>query len=86
MLNDSNPKKLTGSGTTTFGSVLLYGVSVNAPLTGTVAIKESGTAVGTLAASTAAGTYHAIPNGVRYANLTIVLSAGDDVTVFTRAV
>ncbi len=84
MGNDSNPKKLTGSGTTTFGPCLLYGVSVNATLTGTLAIKESGTAVGTLPVGTPVGTYHLIPNGVRYSVLTIVLSAADDATAFTR--
>jgi len=84
MGNDSNPKQLAGTATTTFGSVLLMGVTINKVLTGTVVIKEGTSTVGTIAASTAAGDYHNIPSGVRYSSLSIVLSAGDDVTAFTR--
>jgi hypothetical protein len=80
----SNVIQLTGSATTTFGSVVMYGVSVNKTLSGTMTIKESGTAVATFAATTPPGTYHLIPHGVRYAALTIVLSAGDDCTAFTQ--
>lgn len=84
MGRDSYPKKLTGSGDTTLGSCLLYVICVNAPLTGTVAIKEGAAAVGTLATSTAAGSYHIVPNGGRFANLVITLSAADDVTVYVQ--
>ena len=84
MGNDSNPKKLTGSGTTTLGSVFLYGISINKTLTGTLTVNESGTAVASFAIGTLPGTYHIIPHGVRYTVLTIVLSAGDDCTVFTK--
>jgi hypothetical protein len=76
----------TGSATTTLKSCLLMGVTVNKVLTGTVAIKEQGTAVGTIAASTAAGDYHNVPGGTRYGALTIVLSAADDVTAFIAVV
>lgn len=85
MGNDSNPKKAAGTATTTLGSCFMYGIGINKTLTGTVTVNESGTAVGQFAIGTVPGTYHAIPNGVRYAVLTIVLSAGDDVTLFTKA-
>lgn len=84
MLNDSNPKKCAGTATTTIGSCLMTGFSINKTLTGTVDIKESGTSVAQFAIGTVPGTYHIIPGGVRYSVLTIVLSAGDDVTAFTR--
>ncbi len=84
MGNDANPKKLTGTATTTIGSCLMYGISVNKTLTGTLTINESGTAVGQLAIGTPAGMYHIASHGVRYSVLTLVLSAGDDVTAFTR--
>jgi hypothetical protein len=86
MGNESNPKKLTGTATTTIGSCSCFGISVNKTLTGTLTVNESGTAVGQFAVGTIPGTYFAIPNGVRYAALTLVLSAGDDVTVFTKAI
>lgn len=84
MGNDSYPVQCAGTATTTLKSCLLYGISINKALTGTVAIKESGTAVGTIAASTAAGSFFIVPNGTRFAALTIVLSAADDVTAFIR--
>lgn len=84
MGNDSNPTILSGSGTTTLKSCLLYGISVNTTLTGTLTVKESGTSVGAFAATTPVGMYWTVPNGVRFAALTLVLSAGDNVTVFTR--
>lgn len=84
MGNEANVKKLTGSATTTFGSALLFGVSVNTTLAGTLIIKEAGTAVATFAIGTTPGTYHIVPNGVRYSALTIALSAADDATAFTK--
>ena len=84
MGNDSNPLKLTGSGTTTLGSVFLMGICINKTLTGTLTVNESGTATGQFAIGTTPNTYHALPNGGRYAVLTFVLSAGDDVTVYTK--
>lgn len=86
MGNESNVKKLTASGTTTVGSCLMYGISINKSLAGTLTVNESGSAVAQFAIGTTPGTYHLIPNGVRYANLTLVLSDADDVTAFTRAV
>lgn len=85
MGNDANPLKLTGSGTTTLNSTFLYGIAVNKALTGTLTVNENGTAVGQFAIGTTPGTYHIHPNGVRYYKLTLVLSAGDDVTVFSKA-
>lgn len=84
MLNDSNPKKLTGAGTTTIGACLQFGVCINKTLIGTLDIKESGTSVAQFAIGTVPGTYHLAANGVRYSLLTYVLSAADDVTALTR--
>lgn len=86
MGNDANPIKLTGTGTTTLNGCFLYGISINKALTGTLTVSENGTAVGQFAIGTVPGTYHIHPNGVRYYKLTLVLSAGDDCTAFTRAV
>lgn len=84
MGNDSVPIKLTGSATTTLGSVFLMGICVNKTLTGTLTVNETGTAVGAFAATTPPGNYHTLPNGGRYGVLTMVLSAGDDVTVYIK--
>lgn len=86
MGNDANVLKLTGSGTTTLNSAFLYGIAINKALAGTLTINENGTAVGQFAIGTTPGTYHQHANGVRYYKLTLVLSAGDDVTVFTRSI
>lgn len=84
MGNDSNPKRLTASATTTLGAVYLYGIAVNKTLTGTMTVDESDRLMALFAIGTTPGTYHLAPNGTRYANLTIALSAADDVTVLTR--
>ena len=86
MGNESNPKKLTGTGTTTIGSCAVYGINVNKTLTGTLTVNESGTAVASFAIGTLPATYFVIAEGIRFANLTLVLSAADDVTVFTKAI
>ena len=86
MGNDSNPKKLTGSGTTTLGSCMVYGINVNKTLTGTLTINEGGSPVGQFAVGTTPATYYVIALGVRFSALTCVLSAGDDVTIFTRTI
>ena len=86
MGNESNSKKLTASATNTIGSVMLYGIGVNKTLAGTVTVFNDTTNVATFATTAIPGTYHAIPNGVRYGNLVIVLSGADDVTIFARAV
>lgn len=84
MGNDSYPLKLTGSGTTTIGSAFLYAICINKALVGTLTINESASAVGAFAATTVPGSYHILPSGGRYANLTIVLSGADDVTVYLK--
>lgn len=84
MGNDSNPKKLTGTATTTIGQCFLYAVNINKTLGGTLSINETGTSVAAFAIGTTPGCYHIAPNGVRYSVLTAVLSAGDDVTLFVR--
>ena len=84
MGNDANVKKLTGTGTTTFGSSRLFNICINKTLTGTLTVNENAVAVGQFAIGTVPGNYHQNTNGVRYASLTLVLSAGDDVTAFTQ--
>lgn len=85
MGNDANPKKLAGTATTSFGDAYLYCVNINKTLTGTLTINQLGTAVAAFAIGTVPGSYHVVPNGARYASLTMVLSAGDDVTAYTRS-
>lgn len=84
MGNDSNPVKLTASGTTTLNSVFLYVININKTLVGTLTVNESGTAVGQFAIGTVPGSYHVLPSGGRYAILTMVLSGADDVTVYVK--
>lgn len=86
MGNDSYPLKLTVSATTTLGSVMVYAISVNKTLTGTLTIDNDTTRIASFAATTAVGTYHVTPSGSRYSNFKAGLSTTDDVTVFTRAV
>ncbi len=84
MGNDSYPVKLSGTATTTLNSCLLMGININKTLAGTLTINDSAVAKGQFAIGTLPGMYHALPNGTRYAALTLVLSAGDDVTAFIR--
>ncbi len=84
-MKDSNPLKLSGSATTTINGCFLYGISINKALTGTLTVNENGTAVAQFAATTPPGDYHNVPGGARYYKLTLVLSAGDDVTIFTAS-
>lgn len=86
MGNDSYPKKLTGSATTTLLSCRLMGITINKTLVGTLTINENGTAVGQFAIGTTPGDYHNVPGGVRYAACTLVLSGADDVTAFLTVV
>jgi hypothetical protein len=83
-MDTANVLKLTGTGTTTLNQCIVYGISINKTLAGTLTVNENGTAVGQFAIATAPGDYHNVPGGVRYYKLTLVLSAGDDVTVFTK--
>lgn len=84
MGDDSNAKALAGSATTTFGSVFLTGITVGATTTGTITIKEGANTILVLAIGTPAGDYCNVPNGVRYGNLTIVLSANDSAAAFSK--
>lgn len=84
MGNDSYPKQLTASATTTIGSAFLYAICVNKTLVGTLTITDQGAATGQMAIGTLPGTYHVVPNGGRYGNLEIALSGADDVTVYLR--
>lgn len=84
MGNDSNPTQATASGTTTIGSAFLMSISVNKTLAGTVVIKDGSATVGTMAIGVTAGDYHNLPNGGRYGNLLVTLSAADDVTIYWK--
>lgn len=84
MGDDSNPKALGGTATTTFGSVFLMGITIGATLTGTITIKEGTTTILALAIGTPAGDYCNVPNGVRYTSLTVILSANDAAAAFTK--
>lgn len=86
MGNDSNPVQLTASGTTVPGSVFLYCICVNKTLAGTMIVKDGAATLASFAIGTVPGTYHNLPSGGRYANLTVVLSGADDVTVYVRKV
>ena len=86
MGNDSNPRKLTASATTTLGAVYCYGISINKALTGTVIVNDGLSNKAIFAAATPAGMYHTVPFGATYASLAIALSTTDDVTVFVRVI
>lgn len=88
MGNDASIVKLAGTATTTLTGVsgmMLYNICINKTLTGTLTINENGTAVGAFAIGTTPGNYHQHFGGTRYFKLTLVLSAGDDVSVLTKA-
>ena len=86
MPNDSYIVKLTGTGTTTLNGAFLYNICINKTLTGTLTVNENGTAVAQFAIGTTPGNYHQHPGGVRYYKLTLVLSAGDDVSVLSKTI
>lgn len=84
MGNDSNPIALTASATTTIGSVFLMGITIAKTLTGTITVKEGANTILVFAIGTVAGDYCNIPNGARFTNLSIVLSASDAAAAFTK--
>lgn len=86
MGNDSNPRKLTASATTSLGAVYLYGISVNKTTTGTITVNDGLNNKAIFAASTPVGMYHVVPFGATYGSLAVALSAADDVTVFVRVI
>lgn len=82
----SNYTAITTATTTVIGSatlrrVNLLGIFVNGTLAGTVTVKSGATTIGTLAIGTIAGAYWYTTNGVEVADLQIVTSAGDNVTI-----
>lgn len=84
MGNDSNPKALAGSATTTLGSCFLMGMTIGATLTGTITVKEGANTIIVFAIGTPAGDYLNVPNGTRYSVLSFVLSAGDAAAAFSK--
>lgn len=84
MGRDSFAVQLTGTATTTLGTRFLMAICVNKTLIGTMVIKDGATTVGSFAIGTVPNTYHVVPNGARYQNLQVVLSAGDDVTAYIQ--
>lgn len=75
--------KCTGTGTTQKGQVVLNSININKTLTGTVTVQEGATALAQFAIATPPGQYLYDNNGSTFANLQVVLSAGDDVSVIT---
>jgi hypothetical protein len=72
-----------GTATTTKGAVVLGSINVNKTLIGTVTIQDGATVLGTLAIGTPANQYWFDEDGTTFANLQVVLSAADDVTLLT---
>ena len=79
-------KKCTASATTTLGAMTLCGVNINKTLVGTVTVQEGATALGQFAIGTTPGPYWFTEVGVGFANLQVVLSGADDVTLFITSV
>ena len=76
------PKALTANGTTTIGACVLAGIFVNKAMTGTLVIKDDTVTVGTIAATSPAGSYWICPQGTAFGNLSIVSnSAADDASI-----
>lgn len=84
MGNDSYPILLAPTAITTLGSNFLYVICVNRTLAGTMVVNDGAAARANFAVGTTPGNYHLVPNGGRYSNLNIVLSAADDVTVYIK--
>ena len=61
--------------------VVLHGIEINKPLTGTLTINAGGTVIGIIAAGTAVGSYWISTNGIEVESCNIVNSATEDVTV-----
>lgn len=87
-MNPGNNYTYISTNTTTVigGSSLrrvnLTGIGINKTLAGTVTVKSGATTIGILAIGTLAGNYWLTDDGVEVADLQIVTSASDDVTVF----
>lgn len=79
---------ITTAATTVIGSadyrrVNLKGIFINKPLTGTLTIKSGSTTIGVIAASTPAGTYWNVRDGLLIQDLQIVNASTEDVVVAT---
>lgn len=82
-------KYITSIATTTFAGnelnrVILASININQPLTGTLTIKSDSTVIGIITAGTAAGQYWYSSGGQQIADLTILNSANENITVFYR--
>lgn len=90
--NTCTYKYITTAATTTFRGdnpkVVLVGIYINKPLTGTLTIQAGSTpaTIGIIAATTIAGTYWDNPNGTEIDYLQIVNGSTEDVTVAYRNV
>jgi hypothetical protein len=75
-------KALTPNTTNTLGQYRLGAIFINKAMTGTLVIQDGSVTIGTIAASTPAGTYFDVSEGIAFSNLVIVSnSAADDVSV-----
>ena len=61
--------------------VVIHGIQINKPLTGTLTIKAGSTTIGVLAASTPAGSYWISTNGINVESCNITNASTEDVTV-----
>jgi hypothetical protein len=61
--------------------VNVMGIFINKTTTGTVTVKSGATTIGIFAIGTTPGSYWLTDNGVEVADLQIVTSAADDVTI-----
>ncbi len=61
--------------------VVVHGIEINKPLTGTLTIKAGATTIGVIAAGTAAGSYWISTNGIQVESCNVTNSATEDVTV-----
>lgn len=57
------------------------GIFINKALTGTVSVQSGATVIGSFAIGTVPNTYWITDNGTEVANLQIVTSAADDLTI-----
>lgn len=79
MLNTATLVAVTKNSTTNWGQVKLYALYVNKAMTGTIKVQDTATVLGTIAASTPAGTYFDFPGGIAFQNLRFVSdNAADD--------
>lgn len=69
-------------GPSTLRRINLLGININKTLTGTVTVKSGATTIGAFAIGTVVNQYWYTDCGIEIADLQIVTSASDDVTVF----